>query len=162
VNSSAGVVQVACAEAPDGAVHAATIWARARARRDRAPQPYGVEETLPGIQRRLGLEGAKLLLASQSSRPLGFTLFAPRSPTLEVFYLAVDPDAWGTGVARQLLLNVEQHAREIGVGTLELWVITDNERAIRLYERAGWIGTQAVKRDTPQSRPERRFVRRIG
>ena len=111
MNSSGGVVRVAGAEAPHGVVHAALIWGRARARRDRSPQPPGVEETLPGIERRLGLEGAKLLLAWQDSHPVGFTLFAPRSRTLEVFYLAVDPDAWGTGVASHLLLEVEQHAR---------------------------------------------------
>jgi GNAT superfamily N-acetyltransferase len=162
VNSSDGVVQVACAEAPHGAVHAATIWARARARRDQAPQPRGVEETLPGIQRRLNLEGAKLLLAWQNNRPVGFTLFAPRSRTLEIFYLAVEPDTWGTGVAKQLLLNVEQHARQMGHETLELWVINDNERAICVYESAGWIGTQDAKHGTPRSRPERRFLRRIG
>lgn len=162
MNSSDGVVQVARAEAPQGAVHAASIWARAQARRDRSPQPPGIEEALPGIHGRLGLEGAELLLAWQDSRPVGFTLFAPRSQTLEIFYLAVDPDAWGTGVANRLLLEVEQHAREMGHETLELWVITDNERAIRVYERAGWIGTHEVKRDTPQSRPERRFLRRIG
>ena len=61
----------------------------------------------------------------------------------------------------RLLLEVEQHAREMGHETLELWVIDDNKRAIRVHERAGWIGTQEVKRDTPQSRPERRFLRRI-
>ena len=117
---------------------------------------------MPGIQRRLGRDGAKLVLARRDGRPVGFTLFAPRSRTLEVFYLAVDPDAWGTGVASHLLLSAEEHAREMGRGTLELWVINDNERAIRVYERAGWVGTQDVKRDTPEGRLERRFLRRIG
>jgi hypothetical protein len=50
----------------------------------------------------------------------------------------------------------------MGRDTLELWVIANNQRAIRVYERAGWIGTQDVKRDTPQSHLERRFLRRIG
>jgi GNAT superfamily N-acetyltransferase len=162
MDSSDGGVQVAGCQTDEGAVHAATIWARARAQRDGAPQPLGIEETLPGIHRRLALEGATLLLAWQGGRPVGFTLFAPRSRTLEVFYLAADPDVWGTGVASHLLLTIERHARELGHKTLELWVIDDNERAVRLYERAGWRSTDDVKRDAPQSRPERRFLRHVG
>ena len=162
MNGSDGVVHVAGAQGSRGAVEAAAIWARARARRDQAPQPLTAEETLPGIQRRLGLDGAKLVLARRDGRPVGFTLFAPRSRTLEVFYLAVEPDAWGTGVASHLLLSAEEHAREMGRETLELWVIDDNERAIRVYERAGWVSTQDVKRDTSEGRLERRFLRRIG
>ena len=117
---------------------------------------------MSGIQRRLGLDGAKLVLAWRDDRPVGFTLFAPRSRTLEVFYLAVDPEAWGTGVASHLLVSAEEHARELGRQTLELWVINDNERAIRVYERAGWVATQVVKRDTPEGRLERRFLRHLG
>ena len=117
---------------------------------------------MPGVQRRLDLDGAKLVLARRDGRSVGFTLFAPRSGTLEVFYLAVDPDDWGTGVAGHLLLSAEEHARELGRKTLELWVIDDNERAIRVYERAGWVGTHEVKRDAPDGRLERRFLRHIG
>ena len=65
-------------------------------------------------------------------------------------------------MAAKLLLTIEQHARELGQETLELWVIDDNERAIRVYEWAGWVGTHEVQRDAPQSRPERRFLRHIG
>lgn len=90
---------------------------------------------------------------------MGFTLFAPRERTLEVFYLAVDPGAWGGGVGSHLLLSVEEHARELGRDTLELWVINDNERAIRVYERAGWVGTDEVQRDA--GRLERRFLKRV-
>lgn len=61
----------------------------------------------------------------------------------------------------RLLLIAEDHTREIGRETLELWVINDNERAIRVYERSGWVGTEEVKRDTPSGRLERRFLRHI-
>ncbi len=40
---------------------------------------------------------------------------------------------------------MEDHGREIGHETLELWVINDNERAIGVYERACWVGTEEVK-----------------
>lgn len=138
---------------------AAAIWARAKARRDQDAEPATVEETTPGIRRRLAIEGATLLLARRGGQAVGFTLFAPRERTLEVFYLAVDPDAWGGGVGSHLLLSVEEHAREIGRDTLELWVINDNERAIRVYERSGWLGTDEVQRDA--GRLERRFLKRV-
>nr|BFE73485.1 hypothetical protein GCM10020092_067860 [Actinoplanes digitatis] len=69
---------------------------------------------------------------------MGFALFAPRARTLELFYLAVDPGDWGTGVGTRLLRGVAEHARAIGRERLELWVIADNERAIAVYERSGW------------------------
>jgi len=92
---------------------------------------------------------------------VGFLLAAPRAQTLEIFYLAVDPDAWGCGVGSHLLLSAEDHARKIGRETLELWVINDNQRAIRVYERSGWLGTDEVKRATPSGRLERRFLRHL-
>lgn len=161
MNSSDGVVRVAAAPGTDGVKDAAAIWARAKARRDQDPEPATVEETMPGIRRRLSIDGAKLLLARRDGHAVGFTLFAPRTGTLEVFYLAVDPDAWGLGVASHLLLGAEKHARQIGRETLELWVINDNERAIRVYEKAGWVGTEEVQRDPASGRLERRFLRHI-
>jgi GNAT superfamily N-acetyltransferase len=143
-------------------MEAAVIWARARARRDHEPEPATGETTLPGIQRRLDLAGAKLLLAFRDGRPVGFTLFAPRARTLEVFYLAVDPLEWGRGVASGLLRSVEQYAKEIGRDILELWVINDNGRAISVYERSGWLGTDELMPDAASGRIERRFLRHIG
>lgn len=155
------LVQVTAAHGADGVRAAAAIWARAKARRDQDPEPATVEDTIPGIRRRLSLEGARLLLARRDSGPVGFTLFAPRAQTLEVFYLAVDPDAWGCGVASRLLLTAEDQARQLGRETLELWVIDDNARAIGVYERAGWVGTDEVRRDPTSGRLERRFLRHL-
>ena len=56
---------------------------------------------------------------------------SPRSRparTLEISYLGVDPDEWSSGVGTRLLLSAQDHAREIGRETLELWVINDNAR----------------------------------
>ena len=145
---------------PSGTEAAATIWARARSRRD--GEPTTAEDTTPGIRRRLAVEGATLLLVHRDGRPVGFTLFAPRTVTLEIFYLATDPDSWGTGVAAHLLTRAEDHARLLGRDTMELWVITDNRRAIAVYERAGWTATEEVATDPASGRIERRFVRNLG
>lgn len=145
----------------DAVRQAAAIWARAKARRD-DEEPATVEATIPGLERRLGLDGARLLLARRDGDPVGFAVFAPRERSLELFYLGVDPGAWGGGVAGLLLRGVADHARALGLGGLELWVINDNERAIRVYERSGWVGTEELLRDPASGRLERRFVRHAG
>jgi RimJ/RimL family protein N-acetyltransferase len=70
-------------------------------------------------------------------------------------------EAWGGGVGTQLLLGVQDHARELGRHTLELWVLHDNERAIRVYQRSGWVGTSEMKQDASSGRREQRFVQHI-
>lgn len=139
---------------------ASTIWARAVGRRDGRP-PATAETARVGIERRLALEGAALVVDRLDGRPAGFALLAPRESSVELFYLAVDPDVWGRGVAGRLLHRVDEHARQLGHDRLELWVIDDNERAVRTYERAGWRRTADVQQDPPGSPVERRFVRTV-
>ena len=147
---------------PDAAAvrDAAGIWARARARRDGTTSPTSVDAAEAGVRRRLALEGAALLLARQDERMVGFALVAPRPETLELFHLAVDPSAWGHGLAAELLRAVDSRAGVVGRTTLELWVIDDNQRAVGVYERAGWTRTDQTERDPTSGRIERRLVRR--
>lgn len=161
VETSAGALHVTAAAGADAVAESAAIWAQATAFRDQAAKPATVEDTVPGILRRLSLDGARLFLARRAGHPVGFTLVAPRAQTLEVFYLAVDPGAWGSGVGTRLLRRAEEHAREIGRETLELWVITDNDRAIGVYARSGWLSTDEVTRDASSGRLERRFLRQL-
>ncbi|MDQ0677167.1 ribosomal protein S18 acetylase RimI-like enzyme [Arthrobacter pascens] len=142
-----------------GVRESAAIWVHAKAYRDRNSNPATVEETMPGIRSRLDLDGAVLLLAQRSGSSVGFILFAPRERTLEIFYLGVAPEMWGRGIGRRLLLSAEDHARKIGQQALELWVINDNDRAIHVYERSGFVATEELKRDVKSGRLERRFLR---
>lgn len=141
--------------------NAALIWARATALRDRRPEPSTGEEKMPGIQRRLGVAGAKLLLARRDDAYVGFALFAPHEENLEIFYLAVDPDSWGNGVANALLIGAEEHARAIGRAVLELWVINDNDRALGVYARSGFVDTEQLHYDESSGRLERRMIKEI-
>ncbi|WP_433831031.1 GNAT family N-acetyltransferase [Actinoplanes sp. CA-015351] len=127
---------------------AAAIWARATARRD--GQPASVESQLPGVRRRLA-QGGVLHIAFRGEDAVGFTILVGA----ELVYLAVDPQAWGSGVAGALLTHVDDQARLAGISDLELWVIAGNERAIAVYERAGWTRTSDV------TSGERRLVRKL-
>lgn len=146
----------------EAAREAARIWALAKARRDQNSAPDPVEKTLPGIQRRLDVAGSELILAARGDSHVGFTLFAPRGGSLEIFYLAVAPDSWGSGVAGALLASVEKHARDVSRATLDLWVISDNERAISVYKRAGFIDTEQLQHDDSSGRTERRMIKELG
>lgn len=116
-----------------------------------------LEDKLPAIQSTLALDGAMLLVMRISDRAMAFSIVVPHGDVLEVLYLAVAPEAWGTGLARQLLDYLRNHSVEAKT-PLELWVIADNDRAIDLYERAGWISTSEIKIRNSAGRPERRYI----
>ncbi|MGZ4445240.1 MAG: GNAT family N-acetyltransferase [Nocardioides sp.] len=141
---------------------AARTWADATARRDGAPAPAPWRDKLPGVRRRLALPGATLFLVGGPDEPAGFALAAPAGGGAELFYLAVAPGAWGTGVASRLLGAVTDWASSLGHDRLVLWVIEDNERAQDVYRRAGWSATDDLRQSPPGGRTERRFVSEVG
>ena len=81
-----------------------------------------------------------LIVAKDNSRVLGFVGFGDRgdeAPGIgEIFAMYVLSEYYGTGVAQKLM--------EAGLKQLEgypkvcLWVLKDNKRAIRFYEKCGF------------------------
>lgn len=59
----------------------------------------------------------------------------------EVWAFYLHPDRWGSGAASELMDHVEQRLRAEGFATAVLWVLDDNPRARRFYERHGWEAT---------------------
>lgn len=53
--------------------------------------------------------------------------------------ITVRKQAWGRGVGTALLEGLIAHAREQGIEIIELQVRSDNLRAIRLYEKFGFV-----------------------
>ncbi len=66
----------------------------------------------------------------------------------------VDPERWGRGLGRDLLLAAEDRFLADEYHDASLWVLRENLRARHFYERGGWfvdgaeqrmvIGTQAM------------------
>jgi GNAT superfamily N-acetyltransferase len=52
--------------------------------------------------------------------------------------LYVVPAQWGTGVADDLHARVLDEVRTLGASGCNLWVLEENARARRFYERRGW------------------------
>ena len=55
----------------------------------------------------------------------------------EVFAIYVLPEAWGSGAGAALMASALEALR--GYSSAMLWVLEENPRARRFYEREGWI-----------------------
>jgi len=56
----------------------------------------------------------------------------------ELYSIYVLPDAWGSGAGSGLIRAAIESLRGLGFHTATLWVLEDNPRARRFYEREGW------------------------
>lgn len=83
-------------------------------------------------------------IAESEGRVAGFASSGPSrdadaTPTTgEVYAIYVLPDCWAKGVGRDLLHHAERDLLEHGYSEARLWVLADNIRARRFYEKAGW------------------------
>jgi putative acetyltransferase len=87
---------------------------------------------LEGWKRELG-SGGRLLVAESPERICGFAALNVGSGALD--QIAVAPEAQGSSVARRLLAE----AKALSPGRLRLSVNVFNARAIRFYEREGFV-----------------------
>jgi len=121
------------------------------------PEPYLASLSVPGreaLWRRM-LEGqpSHLLVARDAGQVVGFVAFGAArdegAPTdrAEIWAIYVKPAFWSTGAGRLLWLAASQQIRAEGYKTGSLWVVAGNQRAIRFYERAGFVAE-------PQSRKQ--------
>ncbi len=86
--------------------------------------------------------------AEGEARPIGFCSYGPERERArghtgrgEVWAFYLHPDYWGSGAADSMMEHVEQRLQAEGFGTVVLWVLDDNPRARRFYERHGWSAT---------------------
>jgi len=58
-----------------------------------------------------------------------------------LYFLYTLPETWGAGVGPALLAASMAGFEDLGVVEADLWVLAQNARARRFYERAGWQPT---------------------
>ena len=63
----------------------------------------------------------------------------------ELYMINVDPAAWGKGIGRALLEHATAALKDLGHTRAILWVVTKNDRARRMYEKAGWAHDGTVQ-----------------
>ena len=88
-----------------------------------------------------------VLVAEYGDQVRGLVAYDPRT----VRQLSVHPDHWGTGVAGRLVDACLDDLNAMGSRTVALWVLADNHRARRFYERTGW--RQTAETSTSQFAP---------
>lgn len=89
------------------------------------------------------------LLAEEGGEVVGFASFGPYrieqdhddlDPAYgEILAFYVEPARWGSGVGRELLAATVAGLADRGWTEVRLWVLEDNRRARRFYERAGLV-----------------------
>jgi GNAT superfamily N-acetyltransferase len=98
-------------------------------------------------QQRLSIENQThtLVLTLQES-VIGWTTVGPaRDPdcspedTQEVYAIYLRAEYWGQGCGSQLYTATEDQMRQSGATDAVVWVLRDNSRARRFYERQGYL-----------------------
>lgn len=158
------VVEVVVAEAGEHVDDAAEIWAEATAARDGDVDVAPLDLSRPIIEAVLNSSDRSLLLIALDAdrRALGFAAAEPTSDLgdrrAELRYLGVRPDAWGYGIAAQLLTALRRQLKAAGFATAQLLVYTDNPRASALYQRLGWSPYGAPTPHPRSGRPEQPYT----
>ncbi|MFL5913259.1 MAG: GNAT family N-acetyltransferase [Gaiellaceae bacterium] len=92
-----------------------------------------VERRVTGWTRALN-EGESIFVADDDGRVVGFVSVG----ACELYAIYTLPEAWGSGAGPALMRAAVTQLRDDGCGEAFLWVLEDNPRARRFYEREGW------------------------
>jgi len=84
------------------------------------------------------------LVALDDSEPVALALVARRGRKSRIAAMGVVTEARGAGVGRALVSRLIEDARDRRDDSLVLECIASNERALRLYRRAGFVGTRRL------------------
>jgi ribosomal protein S18 acetylase RimI-like enzyme len=104
-------------------------------------------------------DGRAIKVAVLGPEPVGFAMVGPARDedppaARQVWSLNVAPEHQGTGIAQRLMDET------LGEGPAYLWVARDNERAVRFYERNGFVPDGVDAEDQHDGVVELRMVRR--
>ena len=97
----------------------------------------------------------RLTVAERDGDVIGFSYTGPsKTPdAVELYAIHVDPAHLGTGVGRQLMVNALAELAELGAPRAVLWVLEENDRARRFYERGDWKPDGATRTDAIGGQP---------
>lgn len=93
----------------------------------------------------------RTFVAVETTAILGFvTIILPNG--VEAHYgelnaLYVDPDHWRRGIGTKLLEYALSRLTMFEINSAVLWVLKDNARAMRFYEKQGWVASNHSKTD---------------
>ncbi|HET9104790.1 MAG TPA: GNAT family N-acetyltransferase [Solirubrobacteraceae bacterium] len=109
------------------------------------------------------------IVAEERGPVRGFVTISPSrtatgASTGELLALYVDPESWGQGIGRVLILEARRRMVERGHRAAEVWVLAGNERAERFYRADAWEAGKGRRRREAWGvlADELRYRRRLG
>ena len=95
------------------------------------------------LQKKTDSENEVELLAIVDSKAVGLAGIEQISPKYKLrhrcdFGISILQDYWGLGIGRAMLEACRECAEQAGFEQMELEVVAENERAVQMYERAGF------------------------
>jgi ribosomal protein S18 acetylase RimI-like enzyme len=135
-----------------GEIEAAVdVWRQANIARGKIPS----HERVARVRTKLSDPSALVIVAADDVGLVGMALAEPGrdqdgtgdlSPELcHISMIFVHPDHWGRHIGQHLIDAVAEHATRRGHTDLQLWTGDSNERAQRLYRRAGFLPSGRTK-----------------
>ncbi|MEM7614773.1 MAG: GNAT family N-acetyltransferase [Pseudomonadota bacterium] len=121
---------------PDEAQATARIWHDAwhEAHAQHVPEALIRLRDARFFQDRIDTMGDALRVAGPTGAPLGLC----STDGAEIDQLFTAPAARGTGLAQLLIEDGMARIKAAGHDTAHLWVLPENTRAIRFYDKLGW------------------------
>lgn len=118
--------------------------------------PYAFGSTLAGEQQNTEADWRKrvkarrlLVIAKAGDAVIGTVGAYGEPPVIDLITMWVAPEARGRGVGAELVQHIIAHARASGCEAIKVAVSEDNDRAERLYARAGFVRTGERERINP-------------
>jgi ribosomal protein S18 acetylase RimI-like enzyme len=100
-------------------------------------------------------------VAVADGRVIGFVRYGVKAEGGYVFGLYVHPAQAGRGIGRALLRHAERQLRERGSEVVSLHVFEANERARRLYAKAGYTPDGSTRIEPEYEATEMRLVKAL-
>jgi ribosomal protein S18 acetylase RimI-like enzyme len=146
--TSEGDIAIRRAEARDaraiGAVFDAAVREGWQYLGELAAHPmFPAEEWDAEVAKQNAPPNAMLIATDETDRPVGFAAVHPAEG--EMYLLFVHPDHAGRGIGRALLAAAHDALRSAGCREAFLYTHEQNERAIAVYEAAGYQRDGAVR-----------------
>lgn len=93
----------------------------------------------------------KVFCIKLDGQPIGYCILK-RLDSLPEIGINLDQPHWGKGYGHQSLILLEMEAKKLGIRKLYLRVFLDNLRAIRLYEKMGYLNSTELQDDDQRMR----------
>jgi hypothetical protein len=118
-------------------VEAVSLWERTGLTRPWNPPDEDFERAVGG-------PGSAVLGAFDDDRLVATAMVGHDGHRGWVYYLAVDPDAQGTGIGRAMMQAAEAWVREAGIPKIQLMVRSTNTAALDFYDAVGFTVEDTV------------------